>query len=52
MHWGTKNVKEVTCAKCELPISIGMGRKFRRKWRHEHCLPETRLKTIEMRREK
>ena len=39
------------CNKCGSPIEANLGRRFRCKWYHEHCLPETRLKKLTKRRE-
>ena len=42
----THSPKDAVCDACGKPIPTGMGRRFRMKWRHEQCLPETRLRKI------
>jgi hypothetical protein len=39
------------CAKCNLTIQNNQGRRFRMKWYHEHCLPDTRKAHLTKRRE-
>jgi len=42
-HFGAGHAPEGTiCHTCKKPIPYGKGRRFRMKWRHEKCLPETR----------
>lgn len=38
--------QDTTCSKCGLIVEIGDGRRYRMKYRHFHCLPETRLAQI------
>lgn len=42
----THSPKDAICSKCNEPIPTGIGRRFRMKWYHERCLPQTRLDRI------
>ena len=46
-HPPTHSPKDTDCAKCDQPIATGQGRRFRMKWYHENCLPETRIKQLQ-----
>lgn len=46
MRIWTEIPKDVTCSKCGKPIAFLDGRRFRMKYRHYHCLPDTRLRKI------
>lgn len=37
----------IHCSKCNKKIEIWDGRRYRMKYRHFHCLPETRLNQID-----
>ncbi len=38
--------EDIRCSKCNLVIETEDGRRYRMKWRHYHCLPDTRLAQI------
>ena len=43
MHFGAGHAPAgAICDACGTEIPQGKGRRFRMKWRHERCLPDTR----------
>lgn len=42
----TQSPEGAICSKCGEPIPTGIGRRYRMKWCHEKCLPQTRLDRI------
>ena len=47
----TYSPKGAVCHTCGQEIEHGQGRRFRLRWMHEHCLPETRKNRLITRRE-